>query len=176
MDDRVEALEPRILLAGDFFDAAAEARADFQLRLEFSADSVRLVDPEAGELVRSQPLDEISGRISIVGSAGDDRLTVDESVTLPVTFLGGDGHDTLVAMGERDNRWTIERQDGGHLNEQVEFSDVETLVGAADNEDTFVVLPGGNLTGAVDGADGGFDSLVFEGGSYGSFEFGADGL
>ncbi|MBW2637884.1 MAG: hypothetical protein JRC86_10255, partial [Deltaproteobacteria bacterium] len=48
----------------------------------------------------------------------------------------------------------------------VDFSDIENLEGAADNEDTFVFSPDGSLSGLVDGGDGGFDSLVIDGGSY----------
>jgi hypothetical protein len=43
------------------------------------------------------------------------------------------------------------------------FSGFGALVGAAGNEDLFVLAPGGSFSGLLDGGAGGFDSLVVEG-------------
>ena len=40
------------------------------------------------------------------------------------------------------------------------FVDVESLEGAADNEDVFVLLGGASLSGGVEGGDGGFDTVA----------------
>ena len=42
------------------------------------------------------------------------------------------------------------------------------LLGGADNEDVFIVEQGGSLSGYLEGGPGGFDTLVIEGGQYGS--------
>ena len=84
---------------------------------------------------------------------------------MQVVFRGISGSDTLVGPAV-DSTWTITDSDTGALNEHLHFSSVEHLVGAAGNEDTFVLNPSAHVSGRVDGGDGGFDTLVLAGGSF----------
>jgi hypothetical protein len=60
-----------------------------------------------------------------------------------------------------DTNWTIDGAGAGTAG-QVSFNGFENLVGAANNNDTFSLDPNGSLSGTIDGAAGGFDSLVLD--------------
>ena len=77
-------------------------------------------------------------------------------------FEGGAGEDTLYGP-EADTTWQITGDGSGNVA-GYEFFGMENLTGAADNEDTFVFESGGSLSGLIDGGDGGFDSIVTNGG------------
>ncbi|MBN2355392.1 LEPR-XLL domain-containing protein, partial [candidate division KSB1 bacterium] len=83
--------------------------------------------------------------------------------------IGGEGNDTLFGPSA-DTTWTIDGVDSGHIGD-FNFSNIENLLGAADNEDTYVFEDGGSLSGLIDGGAGGFDSLVLDGGEYGSVTY-----
>nr|VFJ66922.1 MAG: hypothetical protein BECKDK2373B_GA0170837_11802 [Candidatus Kentron sp. DK] len=107
-----ETLEPRLLLSGDapfFYDAtAADSAFDLTLRLtEEDGAIVQLVDNEATRqeggpaIIARRPLDDTDQQIVIIGSAFDDRLTLDldgglggELGGLLVSFPGGGDSDT----------------------------------------------------------------------------------
>ena len=80
-------------------------------------------------------------------------------------YLTDQGELALVATGDTDNEWRITGSNEGTLN-GAPFSGVSVLIGGADNEDTFYLEPAGNLSGYLHGGDGGFDSLVIDGGDY----------
>jgi len=112
---------------------------------------------------------------------GDNRLFVDASLSNALADLqgvliwkGGVGNDVLIGP-DGDCIWEITGANTGTLNGQIRFSGVENLRGAADNQDTFVVQAGGSLSGVLDGGPGGFDTLVLEGGDYGTVMFAATG-
>jgi hypothetical protein len=85
-----------------------------------------------------------------------------------VTFLGGEGEDTLIGF-KTDSTWNVTGANAGTVNSQVTFDGVENLVGAADNQDTFIVEEGGRLSGILDGGARGFDTLVLPGVTSGSY-------
>ena len=58
--------------------------------------------------------------------------------------------------------WDVTGPDAGTVA-GVDFTSVENLSGASDNKDTFVVAPGGSVSGKVDGGQGGFDTLRLTG-------------
>ncbi|MEX2645398.1 MAG: choice-of-anchor D domain-containing protein [Gaiellaceae bacterium] len=127
--------------------------------LVFGAGTVSLVQGGTSDTIS---LDGIS-LIEILGGALDDRLVIGSSGALPVAvhFDGGAGNDTL-GGGASDTTWTVTGAGSGSATNGATFANVENLVGAADNEDTFVVEAGGSIAG-VDGGDGGFDSLILNG-------------
>src|SRR5207244_38917 len=71
--------------------------------------------------------------------------------TLPTTFDGGAGSDTL-AGGNVVNTWTVSAANGGSVG-GVTFVAVENLVGNA-STDTFKFTATGSLAGTVDGGAG----------------------
>ena len=85
------------------------------------------------------------------------------SISLPsVTAITAGGlADTLHGPGA-DSIWKVTGSGAGVVGD-LGFSGFENLAGAANNEDTFVVAPGGSISGVVDGGPGGFDSLVVQG-------------
>ena len=101
--------------------------------------------------------------LAITGTGGDDILLLDLAIplTIPVSFDGGDGSDTLVGPAS-DVTWAITGPDTGTVA-GVAFSAVENLTGSPDNQDTFDLAAGGSLSGLIDGGAGGFDSLVVSG-------------
>jgi hypothetical protein len=163
----LEALEPRQLLAADFwFDAATESREGFDLTLSTNGFAIQLSDALTGVVVKSQPIADNSGTIIVAGSSESETLTIDDSVRgFSIEFHALAGSDAL--KGPATNAtWSVDGVGAGWIDDFVRFTGVEHLVGAADNEDTFVIKPGGGLLGGVDGGPAGFDSLILDGGSY----------
>ncbi|MCY7286954.1 MAG: hypothetical protein LH624_01545, partial [Cryobacterium sp.] len=102
--------------------------------------------------------------VSLSGGSGNDRIAIDRSVgAMPavLTVTGGGGSDTLEGPAV-DSNWFITGADSGTVGD-VAFSGFGHLVGAADNEDTFVLAPGGATSGVIEGGAAGFDSLVVDG-------------
>jgi hypothetical protein len=174
----LEPLEPRILLSADplvpFAVSASSETNDLTLRLDELTRNLQIVDNQTAAIVAEQGVDQTS-EVVIAGSEGDDRLTLTSPLpsTLPIAFDGGAGNDTLVGSAV-DATWIVTGPDAGSVG-TVTFDGVENLAGAADNEDRFVVQPGGGLTGGIDGGDAGFDTLAIEGGSYTTVRFVATG-
>src|SRR5262249_42405063 len=85
---------------------------------------------------------------------------------LPINFtgveqlVGGAAADTLHGSAA-DTDWLIDGVGSGSVG-TYRFSNVEQLIGAADNNDTFTITSKGRLAGGVDGGAGGFDSLVLD--------------
>ncbi len=106
---------------------------------------------------------------------GDNQLILDgvEAGTtdgaMRVDWDAGSGANTLWGP-QGDTTWTVTGKNSGSAA-GVGFQGVEFLKGAANNRDTFVFAPGGSISGWIDGGDGGFDSLVIQGGDLGSVQF-----
>jgi hypothetical protein len=164
----LETLEPRMLLAADFvFDAIADVAQGFDVTLTSTATHLQIVSNDDGEILKSQALSDNSGRVLILGSASDEKLTIDDSIPaeLRVNFNAKSGHDELVGPA-RDSTWIVTITDRGSLNRNIRFYGVEDLTGAANNQDTFSIGSRGRISGTVDGGDGGFDTLVLDGGQF----------
>lgn len=78
---------------------------------------------------------------------------------------GGTAGDTLIGSSG-PNTWTIVEAGEGNINGDVSFSNFENLTGSADNEDAFIFTETGSLSGEIVGGEGGFDSLMIQGGTY----------
>ncbi|MCO6459637.1 MAG: hypothetical protein J5I93_30345, partial [Pirellulaceae bacterium] len=169
----LEHLEPRQLLASDFvFDAEQEGLPGFELILASDSLNLHLRDA-AGRLVKSQALADNSGRVTIRGSSQPESLTIDASLPdLQVTWDAGLGADRLRGP-QTDSRWQITGENTGTLNDRLSFTGVEYLIGAADNQDTFVLEPNGLLAGGIDGNAGGFDTLILSGGEFETVQYAA---
>jgi len=113
---------------------------------------------------------------AIDGGAGTDTLDYSALSTGMVVDMGsgfpadietviGTGHVDELIGPSANTAWTLAGTDAGTAGD-ITFTDFENLTGAADNEDTFVVYASGRLSGLLDGGAGGFDTLVFEGGSF----------
>jgi hypothetical protein len=111
--------------------------------------------------------------LTIAMGAGDDTLAydgADNAVLGKVVVQGGGGTDAITGPPQARVTWNVTGADAGDVA-GLAFSGVENLRGAADNEDTFVVHGAAHVTGVLDGGAGGFDSMVFEGGSFGSVAY-----
>jgi hypothetical protein len=112
------------------------------------------------------------GLVSIDLKDGNDTFSVAAGGlpnALIVVVTGGDGIDTIVGPAADStanppavNDWQIAGVDAGAINNQVVFTGVENLVGAAGIIDAFTFLPGGRQTGTVTGQVGESDSIVVE--------------
>ncbi|UCD79969.1 MAG: LEPR-XLL domain-containing protein, partial [Desulfobacterales bacterium] len=92
--------------------------------------------------------------------SGDDLLTLgdfDPAFGASLSIAGDSGDDTLVGP-EAINAWEITGQDEGTLNIQISFAGVQNLIGGG-AADTFALLAGASLSGAITGG-GGSDELV----------------
>jgi hypothetical protein len=173
----LEPLEPRLLLSGDFVPFAVDMAAagnDLTVRFDAASQAVEVVDNPSAVVVASRPLAS-TREVIVTGTDAGDRLVLHasavgsfgqgESATpappLAIRFDGGAGDDTLVGPA-LDVTWQVTAPDAGSVA-GLAFLRVESLVGAADNEDSFVLAQGGSLGGAIAGGAGGFDSLVIEG-------------
>ncbi|MEO0465166.1 MAG: LEPR-XLL domain-containing protein, partial [Pseudomonadota bacterium] len=106
-------------------------------------------------------------QLTVEAGDGDDTIAndgLDQQLMGKVVVQGGAGSDTLTGPPD-DTTWTITGDNEGDAA-GVAFVAVENLLGAVDNEDTFVVTADGSLDGVLDGNVGGFDILEFSGGTF----------
>ena len=108
-------------------------------------------------------------RIQVDLGEGDDTLHLQAGLVAALQgqgaslqFDGGKGADALVGP-TADTAWQVTSHNQGTLGRQIGFTSVESLRGAADNQDTFTFEIGGRLDGVVDGGLGGFDTMVING-------------
>ena len=120
--------------------AAPGESLDVTIRFNAATNSVELV--AADGTVDSVSLEGVTS-VAIAGGAGDDTLTVSTaggSLPVPVAFDGGAGDDTIGGP-TADTTWTVSGSGSGSVA-GVTFSGAESLRGAANNNDTFVVARG----------------------------------
>jgi len=177
---RFEPLEPRLLLSADLVHSAADGVAlDASVRVAEVGGTqvVQLVDNGSGAVLEAAALDQ-DVNLKVLGADRNDALTIDFDAgvlahRVSVQFDGGAGSDTLKGPAA-DSAWNITGAGTGEVGD-TQFTHVENLVGATDNQDTFVVGADASLAGLLDGGTGGFDSLVLDGGSFGSVVYAASG-
>ncbi|MCP4302303.1 MAG: LEPR-XLL domain-containing protein, partial [Gammaproteobacteria bacterium] len=181
---KLETLEPRVLLSADSLSYLAQPDASMDLTLHLvEQEGVPLLQllenaDSKTPVIMERALAETS-EVVISGSDFDDLLTLDFGLgydlsSLVITFDGGDGSDTLAGSASQ-SAWDITGINAGTIDDHVGFRNVENLSGAANNEDIFIVNPGGLLDGVLDGGAGGFDTLEISGGQYDTATFGASG-
>jgi hypothetical protein len=118
-----------------------------------------------------------SASMTIELGAGDDNViieSIDPALVGKLTLDGGEGANTVTGPPLPEVTWHVTGPDAGHVA-GVSFIRVGTLLGAADYEDTFIVHGDGSLSGLIHGGDGGFDTLVLEGGTFDSITYVATG-
>ena len=131
-------------------------------------DSLLQFHDRQGTLLASQSLVGIN-RVTIAGTEADDSLRIapwTAPLSIELIFEGRGGIDTLLGA-TNDSQWFVTAADQGYLTTSEEtrvinFA-VENLVGAANNQDTFIIEDEGSLSGLIAGGDGGFDTLVTNG-------------
>lgn len=138
------------------FKASAQS-PNYDLRVV--SGEVQLVDAATGTIVKSGPVGEITA-VNFRGASGvDTKLTIDASAaTVPVTFTGASGNDTLVGPNT-GNDWIINGVNAGQVG-NVTFTSVENLVGG-NLSDRFSLSTSGRVTGSLDGGLGASDELDF---------------
>ncbi|MCK4857901.1 MAG: hypothetical protein KAT58_08040, partial [candidate division Zixibacteria bacterium] len=105
--------------------------------------------------------------LTVYSGDGNDTIildTPDNGFAAPIIIDGQAGDDTLIGP-DGSSTWNITGENAGTLNDQI-FIDIENLIGAADNEDTFVFKAAGSISGVVEGGDGGFDIIVLDEGGF----------
>ena len=142
-----------VLAAGAMMTGLVDGRAGNDILKGGNGSNFWVVNALNAGMVNGRSFEGIE---KIEGGSQDDTFVIaGGSVD---TVDGGAGNDAL--RGPTDNAtWNITGPDSGNV-ENVEFSGIENLVGAAGNEDTFVFADGGSLSGLIEGGDAGFDTLV----------------
>ncbi len=103
---KLEQLEPRYLLSADLMPLSVEMTGTdgnaFTLSYDDQAQLYQIYDDDTGELVDQRSLQEI-GEIQVLGSSGNDRLTINVSdgfmAALPIFFDGQGGDDEIRLVG-----------------------------------------------------------------------------
>ena len=105
---------------------------------------------------QSRSLQGVS-EIIVEGADGADQLTVsfDGNLTVPLSFAGGGGTDSLLVAGTTA-QWTL-TGDGVGSVAGITFTGVEHRVGAADLNDSFTFANLDSVTGLIEGGAGGND-------------------
>ncbi len=101
------------------------------------------------------------------GSGGVTGANLAVSFTGVSALDGGAGTDVLHGPAP-DTTWQITGPGAGSLATNAggpvtTFQGFDSLAGAANNQDTFDLHPGGAMSGTIDGGDGGYDSLAYVG-------------
>ena len=120
------------------------------------ADIVVIVDGVTSRRTASQVTE-----LSITASGTGTNTFAFLGAAIPVTYRGGAGIDRILGPAA-DTTWYVSGAGAGTVG-ALTFSGVEQLVGAADNQDLFVVGPAGSLALGVDGGARGFDTLRTDG-------------
>ena len=120
------------------------------------ADIVVTVDGVTSRRAASQVTE-----LSITASGTGTNTFAFLGAAIPVTYRGGAGIDRILGPAA-DTTWYVSGAGAGTVG-SLTFSGVEQLVGAADNQDLFVVGPAGSLALGVDGGARGFDTLRTDG-------------
>ena len=161
------------------WNSATGAALDASLRLAEADGSqqLQLLDNRSGVILDQHAL-VADVDITIQGGQFDDALLVDldgsvAEHAIRVTFQGGAGIDLLKGAAV-DTDWAVTGHNAG-FSGVVTFNDVESLLGASGNNDTFTVTGSGSLSGLLDGGVGGFDTVVMDGGVFRSIVYGATG-
>ncbi|MHC4632412.1 MAG: LEPR-XLL domain-containing protein [Planctomycetota bacterium] len=135
---------------------------EFILRDEGAPDNGIITIYNTNSTFTDTTFEAPTGSLTINSGQGNDTIAIEVSEPSFDLFINGQaGNDTLIGP-DTDNTWNINGSDAGTV-EGIAFSSIEDLIGAADNEDTFVFTDGGSLSGIVEGGVAGFDSLVVQG-------------
>jgi hypothetical protein len=131
-------------------------------RLRQSGSDVQVVDDATGQVLLSKALADTTS-VTIQGANGvNTTLTIDFSggaFTLPVTFTGGTGNNTLVGPNAAET-WNLTGANAGKFG-TVSFTGVQNLVGGSAS-DVFKFGAKGSLSGSLSGGGGG-DWLDYSG-------------
>ena len=121
---------------------------------------VRVVD--GVEQTDSVALDDVTS-VEVVGTSPvtTGSRSVRSIPLFPSTSAAAAAPTPSSASGP-DTTWTVSGAGSG-TSGTVAFDGVESLVGAPDNQDTFVFTQQGVLAGTIDGGAGGFDTLIADG-------------
>jgi WD40 repeat protein len=186
----LDPLEPRLMLNADVlaldlpsYDPGRQGH-DLLVRL---VEDIQLVENQTVNIQRVEIVDRFDpsrviaaadlnaiSQVSILGGAGDDRITIDSDsfagyLAPSIVFSGGDGVDTLSLMGSAASDWHLDGQGGGTVSGpmSVEFAGVErlesgngtdTLFGSISDTDWLIDGTGAGRIGAH--AFDGFENLV----------------
>ncbi len=133
-----------------FTGLAQGASAGYTLRLQNG--DVQIVDRASGAVLQSKALADTTSVTIRAATGVATRLTIDfsgGSFSIPVTFIGSTGTNTLVGPGGT-NTWSITGANAGQIG-NVTFSKVANLVGGS-GLNTFQFQPNSSVSGRIQGA------------------------
>jgi hypothetical protein len=107
---------------------------------------------------------DFSGVKKLIGGEDADTFKLASAAGISGDIDGGAGDDTLLGP-EAETIWNITAKDEGNVKSVV-FRGIESLIGAANNEDTFVFSAAGAISNTIDGGLGGFDAIEIRNSSY----------
>ena len=134
---------------------------------------------DSSESFNSWTVDDLNGGLlnsrfqfasfeNLRGGSDRDFYFISENGSLDGTLYGDDGSNVLTGPS-LSVTWNVTGANSGELINQetggsiLKFVDIQILVGADDNVDSFIISTGGSLSGNIEGGDGGFDSLAILG-------------
>jgi hypothetical protein len=120
-------------------------------RLRQSGGDLQIVDDATGQVLLSKALADTTSVTIQAANGVNTTLTIDFSggaFTIPVTFTGGTGTNTLVGP-DAANAWSITGANAGKVG-KVSFSKVANVVGGS-GVDVFKFTAAGSLSGRLDG-------------------------
>lgn len=148
-----------------------------QFSILISGSQVELLDQQ-GDILSSQSLSN-SNTFVVSGNPTQDNLfivqgSVLNQAGLNVQINGGSGNNTLEVVNDTSatRQWNITGNNSGQIG-NVAFSSINHLVGGAGATNTFTVQAGATFYGEVDGGVGGYNTLVLQGVTGGSYSPGA---
>src|SRR6185436_12403053 len=146
----IEPLEPRVLLDATPLELITLTASDLSVRVDDSgAPTVQIIDNHTHSVISSRALADTS-QVVITGSDADDSLTIDASAAaLDIAFAGGAGENSVLGANV-DSTWNITGDGAGSVG-HLTFTNISNLVGAADNNDTFIFSADGRISGFIDG-------------------------
>ncbi|MCA9178731.1 MAG: hypothetical protein KDB14_29920, partial [Planctomycetales bacterium] len=165
-----ESLEPRLLLAADFF---ADGNSQ-SITLYGDGETLRLVQTDTSELVAEFAADQLGDGLAIHANTLPMQLTIAASVHAIPGGISFDGSGVSTLIGPAENTtWRIDSPGGGDLGGIVSFQGVAEIQGSAD-DDHFLIGPSGSLTGQLIGGLGA-DTLELQAGNFSSVAFTSNG-
>ncbi|MDH4156934.1 MAG: hypothetical protein OEW00_06620, partial [candidate division Zixibacteria bacterium] len=134
---------------------------EFILRDEGAPDNGIITIYNTNSTFTDTTFEAPTGSLTINSGQGNDTIAIEvPEPTFDLLINGQSGNDTLVGPAV-NTTWYITGPDSGNVA-GVDFVGIENLTGGADNEDTFVFVDGGSLSGSIDGGAGGYDTLVVD--------------
>ncbi len=116
---------------------------------------------EGGAGTNSLDYSAYADSVSVNLGSSNGVMTGVSSVSHITQVIGGAGSIDVLHGPDRNAIWDITGENSGRVN-GILFSGFESLLGAANNQDGFILHTGGAISGVIDGGSNGQDNLAIE--------------